>query len=191
MRVKVARIGKPHGIRGEVTVQLFTDDPHVRFAPGARLIIDTVSAVGAAVVPERELIVKSSRWNKHILVVSFQQVVDRNAAEALRDSQLFVEEDSTERDDDSWYEHDLLNMDVFIGRRGTERIGYVSGLLTMPHQDLVQVTLDSDRREIDIPFVQEIVTHIDEQDRCIVLNPPPGLLELGADSVQDNTERNR
>ena len=67
--VRVARIGKPHGIRGEVTVQVFTDDPDARFAPGERLVVRD----GAPGLPA-ELTVTRARWNKQILVVGFAAV---------------------------------------------------------------------------------------------------------------------
>ena len=76
--VRVARIGKPHGIRGEVTVQVFTDDPDARFAPGERLVVRD----GAPGLPA-ELTVTRARWNKQILVVGFAESLDRNVAETL------------------------------------------------------------------------------------------------------------
>ena len=82
MQVQVARIGKPHGIRGEVTVQLFTDAPEERFAPGATLDIedfDANSLVGA-IAPAGVLTVAGSRWNKKILVVGFDATDDAVAA---------------------------------------------------------------------------------------------------------------
>lgn len=182
MKVKVARIGKPHGIRGEVTVQLFTDEPDVRFAPGARVSVEPSTDAAAAIVRGGELEVSKSRWNKNILVVGFVQVTDRNAAEALRGSELFVNGDSSDDDaDDAWYEHELLEMDVVVDDPQRRRIGTVTGLRTLPHQDLLQVTLDADDREIDVPFVQEIVAEIDVETKTVVLTPPPGLLELGAE----------
>ncbi|MDO5618293.1 ribosome maturation factor RimM [Kocuria sp.] len=183
MKVKVARIGKPHGIRGEVTVQLFTDEPQLRFAPGARLSVETASEAARAVLPSGELEVRSARWNKQILVVGFAQVTDRNTAEALRDSQLFVEGSSDTDDDadDAWYEHELLQMDVLVADPDRRVIGTVTGLRTMPHQDLLQVKLAADGREIDIPFVQEIVADIDQDQGTVLLTPPPGLLELGSE----------
>lgn len=184
MQVKVARIGKPHGIRGEVTVQLFTDDPDTRFAPGARLTVQTATAEDAAVVPSGELEVSKARWNKQILVVGFTAVTDRNAAEALRGSQLFVDGESEDDGDDAWYEHELLDMEVLVPGEG-RRIGVVTGLRTMPHQDLLQVTLDADGREVDVPFVQEIVAEIDEDARTVLVTPPPGLLELGLEDPDE------
>lgn len=184
MKVKVARIGKPHGIRGEVTVQLFTDEPDLRFAPGAVLNVEAADSVGAAGIVDGVLEVARARWNKQILVVGFTQVKDRNAAEALRGSQLFIDGDpDAHPDEDTWYEHELLEMTVLVETdtgQPTRRVGVVSGLRTMPHQDLLQVTLDDEARQIDVPFVQEIVAEIDQEAGTVLLTPPPGLLELGA-----------
>ncbi|KAA9395726.1 ribosome maturation factor RimM [Kocuria coralli] len=207
MKVKVARIGKPHGIRGELTVQLFTDDPELRFSPGALLSVEAASETGRAAVPGGVLEVTRARWNKQILVVGFAQVPDRNTAEALRGSQLFAEGDSGAEDDDAWYEHELLDMEVLViegdhsetdenpagfgDGHPMRRIGVISGLRTMPHQDLLEVTLDGDGREVDVPFVQEIVAEIDEETRWVLLTPPPGLLELGLDEAGDPGEGDR
>lgn len=190
MKVKVARIGKPHGIRGEVTVQLFTDEPEARFAPGARLSVDSAGAAAASVVNGGQLEVSKARWNKNILVVGFVQVTDRNAAEALRGSELFVDGDSNDDDDedDAWYEHELLDMAVVVADPTQRRIGTVTGLRTMPHQDLLQVTLETDHREVDVPFVQEIVAVIDQDARTVLLTPPPGLLELGSEQSSADTD---
>src|SRR6185312_6085806 len=120
MRLQVARIGKPHGIRGEVTVQLMTDDPDARFEPG------TVFDVEAG--PVQALTVEGARWNKEILLVAFEEIVDRNAAETVRGARLFIEtEDLDEDDDDTWYEHELVGLNARIG---DEVVGKVTGLRT-------------------------------------------------------------
>ena len=79
MKVQVARVGKPHGIRGEVTVQLFTDAPEERFAPGARLLLEPP----VALAPGGVVTVRRARWNKAVLVVALEEVADRNGAKAL------------------------------------------------------------------------------------------------------------
>ena len=93
MQVLVARIGKPHGIRGEVTVQLYTDTPEERFAVGERLSIEnfTAKSPAAAIAPAGELTVAASRWNKKILVVRFEEISNRNQAEELRDTRLMYD----------------------------------------------------------------------------------------------------
>ncbi|XNZ00931.1 ribosome maturation factor RimM [Micrococcus luteus] len=176
--VRLARIGKPHGIRGEVTVQLFTDDPESRFSPGAVL-----TAQGPAGTPG-QLTVTRARWNKQTLVVGFEQSPDRNAAEELRGTQLFAAPEDRV-DGDEWYEDDLLDLVVEVEGR---RIGTVTGLMTGPAQDLLEIAVEGRDEPVLIPFVEEIVPEVDEDGGVLLLAPPPGLLDLnepGADQAPD------
>lgn len=197
MQVLVARIGKPHGIRGEVTVQLFTDAPEDRFAPGAVLDIENFnpSSPAGTIAPGGTLTVKSSRWNKKILVVAFEEVTNRNQAEELRDTRLTFDssaETDTDGDDDGYYEHELLDLPVYLaadikdGYLPEEPIAIVTGLLTMPTQDLLVLENTADGEEVMIPFVEELVPAVDTDEGYIIINPPAGLLELNSD---DESER--
>ncbi|WP_237234365.1 ribosome maturation factor RimM [Rothia nasisuis] len=192
MQVLVARIGKPHGIRGEVTVQLFTDAPEERFAPGSVLKIDNFDPTSAAgrIAPTGALTVKSSRWNKKILVVAFEEVTNRNQAEDLRDTRLTFDsasEAETDGDDEGYYEHELLDLPVYLaadikdGYLPEEPIAIVTGLQTMPTQDLLILENTADGEEVMIPFVEELVPAIDTEEGYIIINPPAGLLELNSD----------
>lgn len=203
MKVQVARIGKPHGIRGEVTVQLFTDDPESRCAPGSVLQVEAASREAARLAPGGVLEVSSARWNKSVLVLGFAAVADRSAAELLRGSTLWVEaEQQAQADDDTWYEHELLELAVVVAAelqaareadREPAAIGRVTGLRTLPAQDLLEIELADDGREALIPFVEEIVLAVDLEAGRIVIEPPPGLLSLGAqqESGEDGAERAR
>ena len=94
--VVVGRIGRAHGIRGEVSVEPRTDEPDRRFADGA--VLDTRSPRGSAPTgPERPatLTVAQSRWHQSRLLVRFAEVDDRTAAEALRGLSLVVRIDQT------------------------------------------------------------------------------------------------
>lgn len=163
-RLHLARMGKPHGIRGEVTVQVFTDNPQERFAKGEVLSSDH---------PDYPtLTVKSARWNKNILLLGFDEAPDRNTAELLRNHHLYTEDELVE--EDAWYEHQLIDVPVY---HEAERIGSVTALLTGPVQDLLEVTA-ADGREILIPFVEEIVTEVDLDANRIQINPPAGLLDI-------------
>ncbi len=115
MQVLVARIGKPHGIRGEVTVQLFTDIPEERFAPGEVLDLEnfTPKSPVATVAPTGRLKVVGHRWNKKILVVRFEEVTTRNQAEELRGNRLMFEVPEDE-DDEGFYEQELVNLPVYL-----------------------------------------------------------------------------
>lgn len=167
MEVLVARIGKPHGIRGEVTVQLFTDAPEDRFDTGE------VFRVEGAGVPE--LTVAKARWNKDILIVAFEQVPDRNRAEELRGAQLFIDSTSgSDDDEDAWYEHELVGLEV---RVDDEKVGTVTALRTLAVQDLLVVELTSGH-EAFVPFVGEIVPEVDPEGGFVRIVPPAGLFDL-------------
>ncbi len=169
MQLQVARIGKPHGIRGEVTVQVLTDAPQDRFLPGSNLIVEP-----AGLGP---LTVASARWNKDILLVAFNGVDDRNTAETLRGALLFIETD--EDGDDSgegWYEHELKGLTAKVS---DDVVGTVSALRTGTAQDLLVIE-GQDGTEILVPFVEEIVPVVDPEAGFIELTPPPGLFTINA-----------
>jgi 16S rRNA processing protein RimM len=170
MQLQVARIGKPHGIRGEVTVQVLTDAPEDRFVPGTEFVVEPASA--------GPLTVSSARWNKDILLLSFEDIETRNEAEALRGAKLFIEtEELDEDDDEGWYEHELVGLEARVGSRV---VGKVAALNTMPVQDLLLVTTP-DGEEILVPFVEQIVPEVNIGEGYILLTPPDGLFELNSD----------
>lgn len=170
MQLQVARIGKPHGIRGEVTVQVLTDAPGDRFVPGTEFVVEPASA--------GPLTVNSARWNKDILLLGFDEIGTRNEAETLRGAKLFIEtEELHEDDDEGWYEHELVGLEARIGSRV---VGKVTALNTMPVQDLLMVTTP-EGKEILIPFVEQIVPEVNVDGGFILLTPPDGLFELNAE----------
>ncbi|CAI3800075.1 ribosome maturation factor RimM [Pseudarthrobacter sp. MM222] len=171
MQLQVARIGKPHGIRGEVTVQVLTDAPGDRFVPGTQFVVEPASA--------GPLTVESARWNKDILLLAFEEIETRNDAETLRGAKLFIETEELDEDDDDegWYEHELVGLDV---RVGDTVVGKVSGLHTLPVQDLIVVT-SNEGKEILVPFVEQIVPEVNVGEGFILVTPPAGLFEVNAD----------
>jgi 16S rRNA processing protein RimM len=174
MQLQVARIGKPHGIRGEVTVQVLTDAPEDRFVPGTEFVVEPASAGPLTVV--------SARWNKDILLLGFEGFETRNQAETLRGAQLFIEtEDLEEDDDEGWYEHELVGLDV---RVGNAVVGKVSGLHTLPVQDLLVVETP-DGKEVLIPFVEEIVPEVNVGEKYVLVTPPPGLFDINTDDAAE------
>lgn len=177
-QLRVARIGKPHGIRGEVTVEVFTDSPETRFTKG------NVFNVRAGELPStvfEQLTIEKARWNKNILLLKFDEFSDRNTAESLRNCELYAEPEEPANDEDSWYADDLLGLTVHQDTLETPSLGEVSDLITGEAQDLLEIRL-SDGSEVLLPFVEEIVPEIDEERGAIVITPPPGLLELNQDS---------
>jgi 16S rRNA processing protein RimM len=173
-RVVVARIGKPHGLRGEVTVQLHTDDPETRFAVGSTLATQATAGSG---VP-RTLTIRSTRVHQGTWLLGFEEVPDRTGAESLRGTRLVVDNaDLTQTDDDGWYEDELRGLPVLT--RDGVRLGEVARLELGAAQDLLVVALDTGG-DAYLPFVEAIVPEVDVEGRRVVVDPPDGLLELNA-----------
>ena len=119
----------------------------------------------------------SARWNKDILLLGFAEVNDRNQAETLRGAKLFIEtEELDEGDDEGWYEHELVGLQA---RVGSQVVGKVTALATMPVQDLLTVTTP-EGEEILVPFVEQIVPEVNLEEGFVLLTPPDGLFELNA-----------
>jgi 16S rRNA processing protein RimM len=172
--VVVARIGKPHGLRGEVTVQLHTDDPETRFAVGSTLATQASAGSGAP----RTLTIRSTRVHQGTWLLGFEEIPDRTGAESLRGTRLVVDADLTQSDDDDgWYEEELRGLPA-LTRDGT-RLGEVTRLELGAAQDLLVVELDTGG-EAYLPFVEAIVPDVDVEGGRVVVDPPEGLLELNA-----------
>ncbi|MFI8826466.1 ribosome maturation factor RimM [Streptomyces sp. NPDC053431] len=173
MQLVVARIGRAHGIKGEVTVEVRTDEPELRLGPGAVLHTDPASA--------GPLTIETGRVHSGRLLLRFAGVADRNGAEALRNVLLIADVDPDElpEGEDEYYDHQLVDLDVVLAD-GTE-IGVISEISHLPSQDLFIVERP-DGSELMIPFVSEIVTDIDLENQRAVISPPPGLIDE-ADAV--------
>lgn len=170
----VARIGKPHGLRGEVTVQTHTDDPERRFAPGT--VFATEAAAGTGV--PRALTLASARKHREIWLLGFAEIPDRTGAESLRGTRLLLDPEELEDDaddDDGWYEHDLVGLAVVDPAGAT--LGEVTGLVVGAAQDLLEVRL-ADGRDALVPFVEAIVTEVDPDGGRVVVDAPAGLFDL-------------
>lgn len=170
----LARIGKPHGIRGEVTVQAHTDDPAARFVPGATFATEAPPGSG---VP-RVLTISAARLHRDTWLLAFEEVPDRTGAEGLRGTRLVLDDDAAADaldDEEGWYEDDLVGLAAYtvVG----ERIGEVSGLTIGTAQDLLHIRL-TDGREALIPFVEALVPTVDLDAGRVVVDPPHGLLDL-------------
>ncbi|GAA3892828.1 ribosome maturation factor RimM [Streptomyces sp. NPDC003631] len=168
MQLVVARIGRAHGIKGEVTVEVRTDEPELRLAPGAVLATEPAS-VGP-------LTIATGRVHSGRLLLRFDGVQDRTGAEALRNTLLIAEIDPDElpEGEDEYYDHQLMDLDV-VTVDGTE-VGRITEISHLPHQDLFVVERP-DGTEVLIPFVEEIVTEIDLEEQRAVIDPPPGLID--------------
>ncbi len=169
--VVVGRIGKPHGIRGEVTLDLRSDEPDRRFADGAVLRVEAPR--GSAFAP-RTLTVARTRWHQTTLLVTFDELTDRNTAETARGVVLHADVDPTEtpEDPDEYYDHQLVGLAVH-DVDGT-LLGEVSGVVHGA-QDLLAVKA-VDGRDTLVPFVSALVPEVDVAGGRVVVADRPGLV---------------
>ncbi|GAA2751428.1 ribosome maturation factor RimM [Kitasatospora cinereorecta] len=168
MQLVVGKIGRAHGIKGDVSVEVRTDEPELRLGPGAVLMTDPASA--------GPLTVESGRVHSGRLLLRFAGVKDRNAAEALRGTLLISEVDPDERPDDpeEYYDHQLIGLDVVLAD-GT-LVGELTEVVHLPYQDLLTVT-KPDGTEVLVPFVSQIVPTVDLENQRAVITPPAGLID--------------
>lgn len=176
MRLVVARVGRAHGLRGEVSIEVRTDAPDQRFVKGAVLHVEdgslrrSLESSGTATT----LTLGRVRDNNGTLLLTFDEVTDRTAAEALRNAVLEVEVPETSDEPDAWYDHELVGLTA-VGPAG-EKLGEVVAVQHPGAQDLLVVrTVKGEDRLV--PFVGALVPEVDPKAGRIVLDPPPGLLE--------------
>ena len=184
MQVTVGRIGRPHGIRGHVVVGVRTDEPEARFAVGARLDTDP-PALGP-------LTVAAVRWQSGELIVRFKGIKDRTAAGGLGGTWLSIDSAALAPldDPDEFRDHDLVGLTVRTTAGAV--VGEVTDVLHHG-QDLLAIkpdraglssaapgsaAPDNGGAEILVPFVKAIVTDVDVAGGTLVIDPPPGLLNL-------------
>jgi 16S rRNA processing protein RimM len=172
MRIIIGRIGRPHGIRGEVVIGLRTDEPDLRFAVGAAVEVSSVEVVDSAAL--ERLTVASARWHSGQLLITFAGITDRTVASELTGSWLSV--DSSQLPDtgdpEEFRDHELVGLNVRT--TGGEPVGVVTDVLHYG-QDLLVVRRAEG--ECLVPFVKEIVPEVDIKAGLIVIDPPPGLLD--------------
>ncbi len=183
-QLRVGRLVKAHGLKGALKIELYTDDPEGRFVPGATF---TLQVPEASPWHGKPLTVREFRFMNSHPVAFFEGVDDRDAAEALVRAILWIDEDAaaTPAEDDAWYDHQLVGLDVV---RDGVTVGRVIRVEHMPSQDLLIVRSAADAdNEILVPFVKAIVPEVDIAAGRVVVTPPPGLFEeLASDESNDD-----
>ena len=169
MQLVVGRIARPHGLRGEVVVDVRTDEPDRRFVVGTVLATDPTT-VGP-------LTIEAVRPHQGRLLVTFGGVPDRDAAEDLRGVLLCVDRDSVGEPDDPDEFHDQQLIGLRAESTAGEPIGEVVAIEHAPASDLL-VVRRSDGRDALVPFVHAIVPEVDVAGGRLVLTPPDGLFDL-------------
>ena len=167
MELMIGRVIKSHGIKGEVTVEVTTDEPEIRYAVGQKLR-------GRQGKKEQELTIATVRPHQGRLLIKFEEVPDRNLADSLRGMQFWAEALAIDDDEEAFYDHELEGLKVL--RDGVE-IGAVTGVMSGPAGTILEVTLTGGK-EVLVPFVFAIVPEVDLEAGTCTITPPEGLLEL-------------
>jgi len=174
-RLRVGRLTKPHGLKGAIKLELFTDNPEARFSPGSTFSVQ---------VPEdspwfgKTITIRELKWFNEQPVGFFDEISDRTAAESIVKAILWIDQSEAESlvEPDAWYTHQLAGLSV---RRDGIEIGTVSAVQHFPAQDILVVK--TDRGEVLVPFVSAIVPEVNIEQRFITVTPPLGLFETPDD----------
>jgi 16S rRNA processing protein RimM len=171
MDLVVGRVVRAHGVTGELVVEVRTDDPDTRFAPGT-----TLRAKPSRGGPERDYVVDSAREHSGRLLVRLDGVADRTAADSMRGTLFLVDSADLPPIDepDEFYDHQLEGLQV-VTTAGTP-VGSVAEVLHTAAGELLSVRTEDG--EVLVPFVSAIVTAVSLTDQTIEIDPPEGLLEL-------------
>jgi 16S rRNA processing protein RimM len=179
-RLRVGRLTKPHGLKGAIKLELFTDNPEVRFAPGSTFSVQ---------VPDdspwfgKTITIRELKWFNEHPVGFFEEIADRTAAESIVKAILWIDQSEAESlvEPDAWYGHQLAGLSV---RRDGQEIGTVTEVQHFPAQDILVVK--TPRGEVLVPFVSAIVPEVNIEERFISVTPPLGLFEtLDDDNAED------
>ena len=169
--LRVGRLTKPHGLKGGIKLELFTDNPELRFVPGALFHLQ---------VPEdsqwfgRTITMRELRWFNESPVGFFEEVPDRTAAESIVRAILWIDEQAVEEgeEDNAWYDHQLVGLDVV---RDGAVVGTVAEVQHFPAQDLLTVATPTGN--VLVPFVEAIVPSVDLEAGIVTITPPAGLFD--------------
>ena len=164
MQLVVGRIGRAHGVLGEATIEVRTDDADLRFAVGNEVTLEN----------SKKLIIKSSRWHNQVLLLSFEGITDRNQIEELRDQLISAEVDTSAMAPGEYHYQQLIGSQVFL--QSGDQVGVVGEIVKLPGQDLLSI--DKGGNQVLVPMVKQIIISIDVAAKKIVINPPEGLLDV-------------
>lgn len=175
MELVVGSIVRAHGIRGEVVVAVTTDEPDQRYVVGSVLATDPTTAGPLTIEGLR---VHTSSGTDRLLV-AFEGVADRDAAERLRGVKLLVDAaDVAPTDDpDEFHDFELVGLAVLLDGAGGERVGEIVRVDHGPGADMLIVARPDGRQSL-VPFVAAMVPVVDVAAGHVVITPPEGLLDL-------------
>ncbi|MGO1545199.1 MAG: ribosome maturation factor RimM [Gulosibacter sp.] len=169
-QLRVGRLSKPHGLKGALKLELYTDEPEKRFVPGASFSLQVPST---SPWRGKKLVLRELRWFNDAPVGFFEDVVDRTTAESLVKAILWVDQDDAEElDPDTWYDHQLVDLEVVLAGKV---VGKVTRVNHLPSQDLLEI--ETTKGTVMVPFVKAIVPEVDIEAGTMTVTPPGGLFD--------------
>ncbi|WP_223586479.1 ribosome maturation factor RimM [Microbacterium sp. OVT16B] len=168
-QLRVGRLVKAHGLKGALKLELYTDNPERRFVTGAEF---TLQVPEASPWHGKTVTVREYRVMNGNPVVFLDDVEDRSAAEGLVRAILWIDQDTTEVEENAWFDQQLVGLDVV---RDDVVVGKVARIEHFPAQDLLIVKAGD--QEIMVPFVEAIVPTVDVAAGKVIVTPPAGLFE--------------
>lgn len=186
-QLRVGRLVKAHGLKGALKLELYTDDPDGRFVTGA---VFTLQVPESSPWHGKTVTVREFRWMNSHPVVFFDDIDDREGADTLARAILWIDQDITDvaTEEDAWFDHQLVGLDVI---RDGQSMGRIIRVDHLPAQDLLIVRPTGGDGEILVPFVAAIVPEVDPSAGRVVVTPPPGLFEelpVDVDEVAPSAE---
>lgn len=185
--LRVGRFSKPHGLKGGLKLELYTDNPELRFVSGAEFFLQ---------VPEdspwfgKTVTLRELRWFNGAPVGFFHEIPDRTAAESIVRAILWISEDDVAagQEDNAWYSHELVGLKVMREESDGTRVelGKVAEVQHFPAQDLLAISTDAGT--VLVPFVEEIVPSVDLDAGVLFVTPPEGLFDESAAVIADGTD---
>ena len=166
MLLVVARIGRPHGVNGEATIEVRTDSPEERFAIGS--VLQTEPKYFGP------LTVESTRDHNGTLLLKFKEASDRTAVEKLRNVLLYADVDIDEQSqEDEFHLQQLLSCKAYF--ENGDLVGPVVDVVKLPSQDLLAIEFEG--REVLVPFVKELVPTVNISERKVIIANKEGLFD--------------
>jgi 16S rRNA processing protein RimM len=180
--LRVGRLLKAHGLKGAIKLELYTDDPALRFVPGS---VYTLQVPDESPWFGKTVTLTELKWYNDHAVVFLDGIADRDAAESLVKAILWVDDDKDARpaEEDAWYDYQLIGLSV---RRGGVPVGTIARVDHFPAQDLLVV--DTGDGEVLVPFVKAIVTGVDIDAGTMDIDPPIGLFEEPVDDEPETAD---
>lgn len=181
--LRVGRLLKAHGLKGAIKLELYTDDPALRFVPGS---VYTLQVPDESPWFGKTVTLKELKWYNDQAVVFLDGIDDRNDAESLIKAILWVDEDKDQRpaEEDAWYDYQLIGLSVC---RDGVSVGTITRVDHFPSQDLLIVETGSG--EVLVPFVKAIVTGVDIEAGTMDIDPPIGLFEEPVDDEPEIADK--